>query len=304
MKKSFLLAVILPLLAIDTFTANGGSVGDPAPPVTIERWVKGAPVRVGRGTNLLVVEFWATWCGPCKRSIPHLTELQKKYADKGVVFIGISDEPLTDVVPFVASQGDNMAYRVGVDTSRRTYNSWMRAYGEDGIPHAFIVNTNGIVVWHDFPNQRLDYALEDLIAGTFDIKQEKKREAGTRLVQQYTSLVSQPNAAVKVAPLGDKILSDYAVDWLIPYHLAEAILTDTTVRSRDIALALRATTRAVEMTRHKSYDALAMHARALYANGKKPEAVEIQKQAMALCNDPADRAELEQFLTLYQRGAR
>jgi thiol-disulfide isomerase/thioredoxin len=304
MKKSFLLAVVFPLLAIDTFKANGASVGDPAPPVTIERWVKGAPVRIGRGTNLFVVEFWATWCGPCKRSIPHLTALQKKYADKGVVFIGISDEPLTDVIPFVASQGDNMAYRVGVDTSRRTYNSWMTAYGENGIPHAFIVNTNGIVVWHNFPNERLDSALDDLIAGRFDIQHEKKRESGMRLIQQYTGLVSRSDAAVKAAPLGDKILSDYAVTWLIPYYLAEAILTDTAVRSRDVALALRATTRAVEMTRHESCDALAMHARALYANGKKPEAVETQKQAIALCNDPEDRAELEKFLALFQRGAR
>ena len=150
--RPYLSSVLFPLFIATAFTAPAGSIGDPAPPITIEHWVKGTPVRIGRGTNIFVLEFWATWCGPCKRSIPHLTELQRKYADKGVVFVGLSEEPLTDVVPFVTSQGANMEYRVAVDSSKRTFRTWMAAYGKNGIPHAFIVHTNGLVVWHDFPS--------------------------------------------------------------------------------------------------------------------------------------------------------
>jgi hypothetical protein len=103
--------------------------------------------------------------------------------------------------------------------------------------------------------------------------------------------------------LGNKILSDYSRTWLIPYYLAKAILTDQAVRSRDLDLALRATTKANELTQQRSYQALAMHARALFANGKKQEAVTTQKKALDLCDDPEDRPELQQFLALYEKGA-
>src|SRR5208337_2448608 len=121
-------------------------------------------------------------CPPCRQSIPHLTELQKKYAGKGVIFLGVSSEPVKDVIPFVASQGDNMAYRVAVDSSERSMRAWLYAYGENGIPHAFIVNTNGIVVWHDFPDETLDRSLEELTSGTFDFELERNRETGERLL--------------------------------------------------------------------------------------------------------------------------
>jgi thiol-disulfide isomerase/thioredoxin len=301
--KSLLAVIAFLVTAIATLTAQAASIGDTAPPLTIERWVKGSPCKIAPGTNIFVVEFWATWCPPCRRSIPHLTELQKKYAGKGIIFIGVSDEPLTDVVPFVAAQGNNMAYRVGVDTSRRTFNSWMAAYGENGIPHAFIVNTNGIVVWHDFPDRDLDHALEALTSGSFDFEYERNRETGGRLVMGYTALVKKPNAVAQAAPTGNKILSDYSQDWIIPYDLAKAILTDPAVRSRDLDLALRATTKATELTHQRGYQALAMHARALFANGKKQEAMTTQKKALDLCDDAEDRPELQQFLALYEKDA-
>src|ERR671913_511304 len=65
-------------------------VGDPAPPLEVERWVKGAPIdRFERGT-VYVLEFWATWCTTCISEIPHVTELAKKYRDQGVVVIGLN----------------------------------------------------------------------------------------------------------------------------------------------------------------------------------------------------------------------
>jgi thiol-disulfide isomerase/thioredoxin len=54
-------------------------IGDPAPPLAVSKWVKGTPVKKLGDGQVHVVEFWATWCGPCKVSIPHLTELAKKY---------------------------------------------------------------------------------------------------------------------------------------------------------------------------------------------------------------------------------
>ena len=300
--KKLTFHIVSVLVLTTALGTRAASNGDPAPHLTVESWIKGTPVRIAPGTNIFVVEFWATWCPPCRRSIPHLTEMQKKYAGKGVIFIGISSEPVNDVVPFVVSQGDSMAYRVAVDSSERSMRAWLYAFGETGIPHAFIVNTNGIVVWHDFPSENLDRALEQLTSGTFDFELERKREIGNRLVQQYAAMVKKANAAAQAAPVGNRILSDYSPHWWIPYDLAKAILTDPAVRSRDLDLALRATTKAVEMTQQRSSSALAMHARALYANGKKPEALAAQKKALELCDDPQDRPELEKFLALYSKG--
>ena len=80
-------------------------------------------------------------------------------------------------------------------------------------------------------------------------------------------------------------------------------MTEPTVRSRDLPLALRATTLATEMTKERSSDALALHGRALFANGKKPEGIATLKTALALSTDPADKAEFQKILTMLEKAA-
>ena len=63
-------------------------VGEPAPKIEVAKWVKGSPTKGFELGKVYVVEFWATWCPPCRTSIPHLTELQKKYGNT-VSFNGI-----------------------------------------------------------------------------------------------------------------------------------------------------------------------------------------------------------------------
>jgi thiol-disulfide isomerase/thioredoxin len=92
-KKPFL--VVIAATAFLMFGAGGAAsaqtlnIGDPAPQLVVKEFVKGSPVTQFKPGSVYVVEFWATWCGPCKTSIPHLTELQKKYGDK-VTFVGVS----------------------------------------------------------------------------------------------------------------------------------------------------------------------------------------------------------------------
>ncbi len=301
--NSKIISIAVLSTALSAICSQAGSIGDAAPPLNVEYWVKGQPVKVEPGNNIFVVEFWATWCGPCKRTIPHLTEVQKRFANKGVVIIGVSDEKLATVQPFVATQGDGMAYRVAVDSSKKSLQNWHLAFGGTGIPHAFVVNTNGMMMWHGFPNEELDRTLEKILAGTFDLERAKSKEAGDRLVLQYTAQVSKPNSGAQAASLGEKILADYTQDWRIANHLAKAILTEKSVKSRDLPLALRATTKAVGMTKRRSSDALEMHARAQFANGSKPEAIQTVKEALAVCKDPGDRADLQKLLAQFEKNA-
>ncbi len=142
-------------------------LGDVAYPLTGLTWVKGSPVTIAPG-KVYVVEFWATWCPPCRKSIPHLTELAKKYADR-VVFVGVSDEDVATVKPFVANQGDQMDYNVAVDTAGKVINGYMAAFGQGGIPTAFIVDAAGKVVWLGHPMDNLDEVLDKVLAGTYTV---------------------------------------------------------------------------------------------------------------------------------------
>jgi len=75
-------------------------------------------MKEARGKKIVVVEFWATWCGPCKKSIPHLTDLQLRYKNDGVIILGVSDEPAAKVRPFVTKQAQDMDYTIATDRER------------------------------------------------------------------------------------------------------------------------------------------------------------------------------------------
>lgn len=152
---ALLAAVIAPLTALD--------VGEKAPSLAKVTWMKGSPVEPGAA--ITVVEFWATWCGPCRTSIPHLTELQKHYGNK-VNIVGISNEDQATVKPFIEQMGAKMDYHVGI-ADVATYGSYME--GVDGIPHAFVVDASGTVVWAGHPGT-MEATLGQVVAGTFDAK--------------------------------------------------------------------------------------------------------------------------------------
>ena len=142
-------------------------LGDAAYPLTGLTWVKGDPVTIAPG-KVYVVEFWATWCPPCRTSIPHLTALQKKYQDR-VVFVGVSQEAPDVVKPFVSKQGANMDYTVAIDTAGAVGRGYMGAFGQNTIPHAFVVDAAGKVVWYGHPMGPIDQVLDQVLAGTYSI---------------------------------------------------------------------------------------------------------------------------------------
>jgi thiol-disulfide isomerase/thioredoxin len=121
-------------------------VGKAAPEISIQDWLNSPPLTLAalRG-KIVVVEFWATWCLPCRKSIPHLIELHKKFSDQGVVILGLTDEPKAKVEPFAKEMG--MVYPVGCGSKSSD------AYGVTGIPHAAIVDTAGNIVWDGHPMQ-------------------------------------------------------------------------------------------------------------------------------------------------------
>lgn len=127
-------------------------VGDAAPALAPGKWLKGEAVTKFEVGKVYVVEFWATWCPPCRKSIPHLTELQAKYKDAVIIGQNCSEPDPSKVAPFVKQMGDKMKYRVAQDDAAGTMSkTWMRAAGQRGIPAAFLIGKDGKIAWIGHP---------------------------------------------------------------------------------------------------------------------------------------------------------
>jgi thiol-disulfide isomerase/thioredoxin len=170
-----------------------GQIGMDAPPLKISQWVKGNPVNLaeGKGKKIFVVEFWATWCPPCQTTIPHLTEVQKKYAKNDVVVIGVTDEESNLVKQFVTKMGEKMDYVVAIDNNSETSKAYMDAFGIDTIPHAFIVDKTGKIVWQGNPMEGFDEALEAIVAGSFSIEKQIKKDMAKEKLMDFIEAVEK-----------------------------------------------------------------------------------------------------------------
>src|SRR5262245_41474082 len=154
------------------------NLGDAAPPLVVASWVKGEEFETFEPGKTYVVEFWATWCGPCRASIPHLTELAHQYKDQGVRFVGVDvwEEDTSKVPPFLAEMGDQMDYSVALDRVAPgekaddgvMAKTWLAAAAEYGIPTAFVVR-DATIAWIGHPMQ-LDEPLAKIVAGTWNPK--------------------------------------------------------------------------------------------------------------------------------------
>lgn len=211
MRKSLFLVMAALLTVSASSSAAELGLGDKAPKLEVKEFVKGDPVKELAKGKIYVVEFWATWCGPCRATIPHLTELQKKHKD--VVFIGVSvwERNAKAVVPFVKEIGEKMDYRVATDSvpddgdanEGKMAKNWMEAAGQGGIPTAFIVDKEGIVAWIGHPGY-IDKPLDEIVGGRYNLKvaiEEYKKKQEAEAAERKREAVMQ----VKFKALKEKL---------------------------------------------------------------------------------------------------
>jgi thiol-disulfide isomerase/thioredoxin len=160
-------------------------IGAPAPAIEPITWLQGNPVTKYEPGRVYVVEFWATWCPPCIKTIPHLSALQQKYPST-LTIVGVNAEGLlgfeakADAVhDFMKKHGNDMAYTVAMeDPIKKTISeTWVTGTGSMGAPTAGIVDQHGKLVWIGYPDvangYTFDQALEDTLAGKVDLAQSR-----------------------------------------------------------------------------------------------------------------------------------
>lgn len=201
------LSVLLAITCCPAQAADLLTVGSDAPQLDVEHWVqdgngKFEPVTEFTRGKVYVVEFWATWCGPCVQSMPHLAGLQKRYAKQGVQVVSVSDEDLDTVETFLDREirgggaGKDSpspktyreltsAYCLTTDPDQSTYHDYMEAAAKGGIPTAFIVGKDSKIEWIGHPME-MDGPLEAVVNDTWDrpayIEQLKRQEEVDKLL--------------------------------------------------------------------------------------------------------------------------
>ncbi|MGI6401266.1 MAG: TlpA family protein disulfide reductase [Thermoguttaceae bacterium] len=148
---------------------------DIVPAIPVEKWITRAPTPEDLVGKYVLVEVWATWCPPCRRSLPYLDFISKKYKDDLVVVsICEMDENAIRNMPGPGLNIFDIEYFAAVDTGRRFANK----LGVYGIPHAVLLEpTIGGVVWEGMPTLP-GYELSDKRLERFFQIGHKLRDAG------------------------------------------------------------------------------------------------------------------------------
>jgi thiol-disulfide isomerase/thioredoxin len=142
--------------------AANPKIGAEPPEVVAADWLNtdSPPTLASLRGQVVLVEFWATWCGPCVAGIPHLNELQTKYRKLGLRIVSLTDEDRSKVEAFQKRAKVPIEYTVGLGSELAT------TYGVNGIPHAFLVGRSGKLLWHGHPADsecevKIEQALEE-----------------------------------------------------------------------------------------------------------------------------------------------
>lgn len=326
------------------------TIGDKAPNIKVAQFFNGTPVTQFAPGKTYVMEFWATWCGPCIAQIPHLAKLQKTYADAGVTVMSTAvwqreetqEKREKAVGDFVTSKDGAMAYTIAIDDNGWMAEHWMKAAGQNGIPAAFLVGKTGIIEWIGHPAS-IDTVMTQYVAGEWDWKQakedlakeqererqwmevmmpirqammsndrpavlaafktanEKMPDDQNLMGMQFDYLISDASTSDQAYAIGHKMME---MNWNNPNvlnGLAWTVVDDRDVAHRDLDFAMKAASRAVELTNSEDASILDTMARVYWEQSvqAKSKAIAWQEKAVAAAEDGPMKDSLETTLAGY-----
>lgn len=180
MKKAILLLFTLLSTQI-SFGQINVKVGEKVPDLVITDYIQNTPSDKNFNNKFKIVEFWATWCGPCLAAVPHINELQNKYKDnKNLVFISISDETPEKIKKTL----DKIRFETIVvsDQSQKSHKSLIMKGESYSIPQTILIDNQNIVRWIGYPNLLNHEVIDNFLSGQLgpkakpDVEKVDKKE--------------------------------------------------------------------------------------------------------------------------------
>lgn len=135
--------------------------GKPPPALKVTDWMNvpgDAPDWASLKGKVVLLDFWAHWCGPCRAAVPKLKEIYEKYRDKGLVIIAIHSDPKKDEMVKAVKEFE-MHWYVALDAEHLT----MKAFHADSYPDYYLIDRRGNVRFADLANSEVERAVELLI---------------------------------------------------------------------------------------------------------------------------------------------
>jgi thiol-disulfide isomerase/thioredoxin len=152
-------------------------IGQPAPPFkTVGLDDKPIDLAAHVGKDIVMLDFWATWCGPCVEAMPKVDGVAKKFADRGLVFYAVNvQEDIETIKEFLKTS--ELEVPVAMDADGKITES----YGVSGIPQTVLIGKDGKVQvvhigYSDSLGEHLSQQVEDLLAGK-DLAAEALKKA-------------------------------------------------------------------------------------------------------------------------------
>jgi uncharacterized protein (TIGR03435 family) len=144
-------------------SAAAVEAGKPAPPISLTQVLQ-APAGTAANWDALrgqatVLEFWATWCGPCVEAIPHWNKLVERFQGRPIRFLSITDESPELIARFLKDKP--MSGWIGLDGQGKTFDSYLI----EARPTTLLVDANGVVRAIGHPKGLTEAALDDFLAG-------------------------------------------------------------------------------------------------------------------------------------------
>lgn len=194
--------------------------GDAAPPLAVQEWVRSPGPTEFQPGRVYLVDFWASWCGPCLAIAPHLTALARAHAD-ALTVIAITTLDPDNSISAVRREARRFGPEVlvAIDDAGRSSEAYRVAVRDIGVPMAFVVDGEGRLAWSGHP---IDAApiVEAVIAGAFNLeasgREARARDAAglatRRLAQQYLNGLRSRDSREQLAAA--EAACAYPVDWV------------------------------------------------------------------------------------------